>query len=112
MRDKEPKTKADSPVPAKGGFDIASVSAAAKKGAFDMAAVTAAAKASSQATRPRRATKDLGAGVVSVFTGAAKNMKAEGEKLKDKLKESEEKLKELGENLKELPLASSVPCIL
>lgn len=106
MRDKEPKGIAEasgqtsSQTSSKGGFDLASITASAKAlGAQD------GPKLDQLAGPATLGTKRLSAGVVSVFAGAAKNMKAEGDKLKDKLKESEEKLKELGENLKELPLA-------
>ena len=97
-------------------------SASSSKGGFDLASLTASAKALAAQDSPKLdqltgpatlGTKRLSAGVVSAFDGAAKNMKAEGDKLKDKLKESEEKLKELGKNLKELPLAQSgtpAPC--
>ena len=43
-------------------------------------------------------------GVVSVFADAAANMKAERDKLKEKLKETGEKLKETSEKLKASPL--------
>merc|ERR1711865_894533 len=94
VRDKEPKgiAEASGQTSSKGGFDLASISASAKAlGAQD------SPKLDQFAGPATLGTKRLSAGVVSVFAGAAKNMKVEG----DKLKESEEKLKELGENLKE-----------
>ena len=115
VRDKEPKGMAEASTSGK-------ASASSSKGGFDLASLTASAKALAAQDSPKLdqltgpatlGTKRLSAGVVSAFDGAAKNMKAEGDKLKDKLKESEEKLKELGKNLKELPLAQSgtpAPC--
>jgi len=103
VRDKEPKGMAEASTSGK-------ASASSSKGGFDLASLTASAKALAAQDSPKLdqltgpatlGTKRLSAGVVSAFDGAAKNMKAEGDKLKDKLKESEEKLKELGKNLKE-----------
>ena len=124
MRDKEPKgpiVAERSPKSSKGGFDLAAV--AAQASSKNLVAAAVAAQASSKhlvaqdgakqdgakLDQPRTplgsatlgTPKKLGAGVVSVISGAAKNMKAEGDKIKEKLKESEERLKELGENLKE-----------
>ena len=119
MRDKEPKgpiVAERSPKSSKGGFDLAAV--ASQASSKNLVADAVAAQASSknlvaqdgakqdgakldQPRTPLGTPKKLGAGVVSVISGAAKNMKAEGDKIKEKLKESEERLKELGENLKE-----------
>ena len=119
MRDKEPKgpiVAERSPKSSKGGFDLAAV--ASQASSKNLVAAAVAAQASSKnliaqdgakLDQPRTplgsatlgTPKKLGAGVVSVISGAAKNMKAEGDKIKEKLKESEERLKELGENLKE-----------
>lgn len=109
MRDKEPKGPivASSPKSSKGGFDLAAIAAQASSKALVAkdSAKQDGAKLDQPCTPLGPATlgtpKKLGAGVASVISGAAKNMKAEGDKIKEKLKESEEKLKELGENLKE-----------
>lgn len=109
MRDKEPRGPivASSPKSSKGGFDLAAIAAQASSKTLvaQDSAKQDGAKLDQPCTplgsaalgKPKR----LGAGVVSVISGAAKNMKAEGDKIKERLKESEEKLKELGENLKE-----------
>ena len=105
MRDKEPKgpiVAERSPKSSKGGFDLAAV--ASQASSKNLVAQDGAKQDGAKLDQPRTplgTPKKLGAGVVSVISGAAKNMKAEGDKIKEKLKESEERLKELGENLKE-----------
>ena len=114
MRDKEPRGPivASSPKSSKGGFDLAAIAAQASSKtlvAQDSAKQDSAKQDGAKLDQPCTplgsaalgTPKRLGAGVVSVISGAAKNMKAEGDKIKERLKESEEKLKELGENLKE-----------
>ena len=106
MRDKEPKgpivAERSPKSSSKGGFDLAAV--AAQASSKNLVAQDGAKQDGAKLDQPRTplgTPKKLGAGVVSVISGAAKNMKAEGDKIKEKLKESEERLKELGENLKE-----------
>ena len=95
MRDKEPKgpiVAERSPKSSKGGFDLAAV--AAQASSKNLVAQDGAKQDGAKLDQPRTplgsatlgTPKKLGAGVVSVISGAAKNMKAEGDKIKEKLK--------------------------